>query len=266
MGFDFAQNAAFHDDLAPRYDAHLTINPYNILAREAFVELVTRHVPSGGSLLDFGCGTGIDALRYAQEGYRVMAYDNSPGMVEQVKQRCKVEIASGAVTAWSEAYPSFLMHLSQWPAPSAAVADFAVLNSIGELAPLFDTFARCLAPPGWVIVSILNPLHWAKLKKPDWWVKGLRDRDGSPVFTTQPYVTYMHFVPALLRAAPGFQLVGRANSGRFVRYDAIVPAKGPRFWWGHIDSNRKLLERALWQTPLYRVLGHFVFLVLRRDP
>ena len=186
-------------------------------------------------------------------------------MVAQLEQRCQAGLASGAITAWSEAYPSFLTNFSQRPAPCGVAANFAVLNSIRELEPLFDTFARHLAPPGWIIVSILNPLHWLKLKMPGWWLKGLRDRDASPVYTTGPYATYMHFVTALLRTADQFHLVGRANAGSLVRYDAAIPGNEPRSWWGLEDSNRNR-ERALWQTPAHRMLGHFVFLVLRRDP
>jgi hypothetical protein len=61
------------------------------------------------------------------------------------------------------------------------VADFAVLNSIQDLEPLFEAFAHYLAHTGWVICSLLNPLHWLKLKTPEWWVKALRERN------------YMHF-------------------------------------------------------------------------
>ncbi len=265
MGSEYLQNALFHDEVAPLYDVHLTNSVYDLLAREAFVELVTRSVTPGATLLDFGCGTGTDAFEYVQRGYRVQAYDNSPGMVAQLGLRFKAEIASGQIAAWSEPYPSFLIRFPQSPAPSAVVANFAVLNSIRELAPLFDTFARHLAPPGWIIVNILNPLHWSKLKTPRWWLKALKEDNGSPVYTAQPYVTYMHFLPALLRAAPQFRLVGRANSGMFVRYDAAIPANESRLWWGRIDSNRKRLWRALWLTPVSPLLGHFMFLVLRRD-
>jgi SAM-dependent methyltransferase len=265
LGSDFIQNAAFHDKLAPRYDAQLTENAHNRLARDAFVDLVARYVSPASTLLDFGCGTGIDALRYAKKGYRVLAYDNSPGMVAELEQRCRAEISAGQITAWSESYPSFLTHLPQSPAPSAVAANFAVLNSIGELGPLFEAFARHLAPPGWVIVSILNPLHWSKLKTPRWWLKGLLERNGSPVYATRPYVTYMHFAHSVLGAARQFHLVGRANSGRFARYEAM-PGSGPSSRWEQDGSNGRRLELALWRSPAYKMLGHFVFLVLRRDP
>lgn len=263
---DFVQNAAFHDELAPQYDTLVRANSYNTLAREVFVELVTRHVSPGSTILDFGCGTGIDALKYAQKGYHVLAYDNSPGMVAQLEQRCQSELASGRINAWSEGYPSFLLHFPQFQAPSAVVGNFAVLNSIRALTPLFETFACHLASPGWIIISILNPLHWLKLKTPRWWLKGLWEGNGSPVYVTQPFVTYLHFVQALLQAAPQFRLIGRANSGKFVRYDEVTPGhEKVRSWWGQTDVNRSRLERALWYTPAHRMLGHFVFLVLRRD-
>jgi SAM-dependent methyltransferase len=262
---DFKKNAAFHDELAPRYDAQVTNNACDILAREAFVDLATRCVSRESTLLDFGCGTGLDALQYAQKGYRVLAYDNSAGMIAQLEQRCRAEISSGKITAWSEPYPSFLARFPLTPTPSAVVADFAVLNSIQHLEPLFKAFAQSLTPPGWVICSLLNPLHWLKLKTPGWWLKALRERNGSPVYSAAPYTTYMHFEPALLRSARQFHLAGRGNSGMFVRYDAVPPCGPTPSWWGKADSSRKRLGRILWQTPAHRMLGHFVFLVLRRD-
>jgi cyclopropane fatty-acyl-phospholipid synthase-like methyltransferase len=104
---DFERNAAFHDRLAAQSDSHLAAAPTNALARTAFRELVTRNVPAGATVLDFGCGTGLDALAYARSGYRVLAYDNSPGMVAQCQRRCAAEIASGTVTTYSMSYPVF---------------------------------------------------------------------------------------------------------------------------------------------------------------
>jgi SAM-dependent methyltransferase len=263
---DFAQNAAFHNEVAAEYDVHLRSSPYNDLARAAFRDLVARYAPSGSTLLDFGCGTGLDAQHYAQQGYRVLAYDNSPGMMAQLEVRCRPQIASGAVATCAAEYPRFLARFPEWPAPDTVVANFAVLNSIRDLSPLFETFARHLRPPGWVIVSILNPLHWAKVKTPGWWLDAWRSPAGPRLFSTRPYRTYLHFLPALLRSARSFHLVGRANAGAFVRYDAVAPSREPHSWWGHADSPKDRFARVLWQTPAFRLLGHFQFLVLRRDP
>jgi SAM-dependent methyltransferase len=262
---DYEQNAAFHNEFAAQYDKHLTRSPYDVLARQAFVDLVARYVPVGSTLLDFGCGTGLDAQHYAQRGYRVLAYDNSPGMMAQLESRCADEIASGNIIPFSMDYSSFLDRFPRGRAPDAVVANFAVLNLIQDLEPLFDTLARHLAPPGWIIVSILNPVHWSKLKMPRRWRNVLRAPSAPPIYMTEPYTSYLHLVPALLRAAHRFQLVGRANAGKCVRYDAVMPNNEVRLW-EQTGSHMNPFERALWQTAAHRLLGHFVFLVLRRDP
>jgi SAM-dependent methyltransferase len=260
---DAERNAAFYDELAAHYDAHLT-NPHDALARAAFQDLVARYVAAGSTLLDFGCGTGVDALEYVQRGHRVLAYDNSAGMVAQLERRCRNEIASGSILPYSTGYAAFLKQWPAWPAPDAVVANFAVLNSIRDPGPLFETFAQRLAAPGWVIVSILNPIHWTKLRAPKWWMNDLQARGGPAVYLTQPYASYLHFVRTLVRSARQFRLMGRANAGSLVRYDEILPGN-KQLWWGKEDSQTGPGARVLWSTPAHRVLGHFVFLVFRRE-
>ena len=38
-----------------------------------------------------------------------------------------------------------------------------------------------------------------------------------------------------------------------------------QLWWGTEDPRAGPWAQVLWSTPAYRMLGHFVFLVLRRD-
>jgi SAM-dependent methyltransferase len=262
---DFGQNAAFHDRMAAQYDHQLIRNPHNVLARDAFRDLVERYLPCGSTLLDFGCGTGLDAEHYAGRGYRVLAYDNSPGMVGQLRQRCAAQIAGGQIQTCSVPYPSFPARLPAWPAPQAIVANFAVLNSIRDLEPLFGHFTELLAPRGWLIVSVLNPIHWSKVRMPAWWRNALPHPTGPRLYMHQPYACYLHFVPGLLRAARGYTLVGRGRAGTLVRYYEVSQPHEPPSWWSPDGSPVAGLERILWQTSLRKWLGHFLFLVLRRD-
>jgi len=127
---DFDSNAAIYDRLAPLYDAHMSRKPSDTLARTAFLDLVTKNVSLGSTLLDFGCGTGLDAFYYAQRGYRVLAYDHSPGMIAQLRDRCEEAIVSGDITTCSVDYSSFLCHFPFTTWPNAIVSNFAVLNLI----------------------------------------------------------------------------------------------------------------------------------------
>jgi SAM-dependent methyltransferase len=262
---DFETNAAHYDTVAAGYDAQMSLHPSDVLARRAFVDLVGRQVSPGSTLLDFGCGTGLDAREYVRRGYRVLAYDHSPGMMARLSERCHSEIESGDITTCSDGYSSFLNEFPWSGAPGAVVSNFAVLNLIPDLEPLFETFARHLAPPGWVIVNILNPMHWTRLRTSAWWRMALRNGGQARVNLTRPYVSYLHFANDLLRAAPQFHLVGRANAGAYVRYDAVAPGTPRTVWWSDAQSDDRRLRRLAWHSAAHTMLGHFMFLVLRRD-
>jgi hypothetical protein len=116
-----------------------------------------------------------------------------------------------------------------------------------------------------VIVSILNPVHWTRLRTSHWWRIALRESGEAPINLTRPYTSYLHSVQDVLRAARQFRLVGRANAGAFVRYDTAPPGTTRSRWWSDSRSNDRRLRRLAWHSAAYKMLGRFVFLVLRRD-
>ena len=255
MPGEYEQNVRFFDSTAPRYDELIGQTPEAVLAREVFQNLVTQHVPPGETLLDFGCGTGLDAAHYAGRGYRVLAYDNSPGMIEQLERRG----ADPHVTPLCFDYSEFDRRIEDWPRPSAAAANFAVLNHLRDPGAWFDVMARRLASPAWIVLSVLNPTHWTHVRTLRWW-RNLLSSEPLPVRSPESCTIYLHSLPSLLRAARGFRLVGRANAGSLVRYDA----GGQTTWYGNPSSLNRA-RRILWRTPVRALLGHFVFLVLKRD-
>jgi SAM-dependent methyltransferase len=262
---DVRENVDVHDRTAWQYDERMSRNPSILFARKAFMDLVAEHVPLASTLLDFGCGTGLDAFNYAQRGYRVLAYDHSAGMLAQLKDRCGPMIDAGNVVTSSVDYSSFISRFPFKERPQAIVSNFAVLNLVDELEPLFDVFAANLESPGWLIISLWNPVQWTRLSSLRWWRWAARQTGKSPVYSTEPYMSYLHFIPAVVKAARRFRLVGRANAGSFVRYEASLPGSPQQLWWKSSSLRGERLRRLAWRTSGYKMLGYFVFLVLRRD-
>src|SRR2546425_8562181 len=196
------RSVLYYDSFAAEYDAQLDSEPGVRWARGAFRRFVAETVPSGGRLLDFGCGTGTDALWYAGRGYRVLAYDNSPAMIEQLRRKCKDPIAEQRVVAWTADYQEFLVTLGRHAPSEAVVSNFAVLDLIEDLRPLLAAFATHLAPGGHLIVSVLNPLFWKDLPRCWWWDAYLRSF-GKDCLHVQgvDMDTYRRFAWSIKRAA-----------------------------------------------------------------
>src|SRR5262249_48184958 len=145
------------------------------------------------------------------------------------------------------------------PTPQAIVSDFAVLNHILDLRPLFADFAAHLEEPGWILASVLNPCHWQEGRNPAYWRPFLRslwtgyvgDPENRPPMCR-------HHVRRIVRAAqPHFQYVGQASAGFLLRRPITGCWREPRTF-----AERQ--ERRLWRAFPFRSAGPFLFLTLRR--
>jgi SAM-dependent methyltransferase len=256
---------AFYDRMAPRYDAALTSSRNDRLVRRAFVSLVASHVAAGATLLDFGCGTGLDALDYAGRGYRVLAYDKSEGMLAELARRCAPEIAEGRIIPGGHG-SDLLKELDGWPRPHAVVANFGVLNMVRDLRELFELVGDRMDPPGWLIASVINPIGREELARAWWWRSAAKAGwSRSFEYRTDQFTSYLHFARSIRRAAPQFTLVGRGTAGTFARYDGVRSGAPSHLFWEDADTGPGSLTRALWRTPASRFLGTFMFIVMRRD-
>jgi FkbM family methyltransferase len=78
-----------HDSWAEAYDLAYEEEFGALYARltDLSVEVITGLLPPGGSIVDFGAGTGRLAIPLARAGYRVTAVEPSSAMLEQLRQR-----------------------------------------------------------------------------------------------------------------------------------------------------------------------------------
>jgi len=252
--------AAFYDGLASSYDRLLTADPIDLWTRAAFQTLVAETVPTGRLLLDFGCGTGLDASWYVQRGYRVLAYDISAGMLEQLERRCQSEISRGQIVVVNAPFPAFGAVMDSQPRPDAVVSNWGVLNILARPRAFFDAIAPLLTPGAPLVISVLNPFFWKDMTQRWWWAAFARSVWRAAISTPGPGIaTHRHFITSLVAAArPTFELTGQASVGALVRrYRTALNWQRPR-------TLAQRLEARFWKSFPLRSCGMFVFLTFRR--
>jgi SAM-dependent methyltransferase len=141
----FDAMAGEYDDLrAPWYRYSLGLID-SILAR-----VLRPDAAAGARALDVGCGTGIQSLRLARLGYRVLGVDLSPALLAIA--RAKLRQAGHAQSVFVEGDAVAL------PAPAAA---FDAVNCCGPTLSLVPDWpralremARCLKPGGRLLLEV----------------------------------------------------------------------------------------------------------------
>lgn len=252
-------SSRYYDSIALEYDAQVN-SPGDLWARDAFRSLVVEAVAPPALLLDFGCGTGLDAVWYAERGYRVRAFDVSQGMVEQLRQRARTFLIEGTIHASCSPLEKFLDILPAHPRPGVIVSNFAVLNLLEDPAPVIDALTAHLLPGGHFVLSVLNPWFWKDMRHA-WWWRAVAGSVGRPTITVPgpPVTTYRHRVSRLRRLANRrCTLIGQASVGALVRRQA-----GGLDWTAPRSLAAVLEKRFHGAAPL-RHLGQFVFLDFRR--
>ena len=259
---DIRNGNEFYSKISLEYDDLMDQHPGNGWVRTAFRQMVREAIPTGAFLLDFGCGTGLDTLWYAQHGYRVLAYDVSSGMMEQVHRRCAQEVAAGQVVPLYGDYAEFPTLVQRHAGLQAVVANFAVLNHIDDLQTLFTVLAGQLPASGQVIVSVVNPFFWKDIRQRMWWKPCLRSFKTRRVIWAGDVITqYRHYISRVVGAAsPHFVEVEQAGVATFLSYEDSEQ----RYLWDAPRSLSERLETHFWRSFPLRHVGKFIFLHFRR--
>lgn len=145
------------DSVAADYDGPRGNNVLIQRMRHALWDVVCRELPPGSRLLDLGCGTGIDAFRFAQLGYRVVATDWSPGMVARTRACTAAASLPSPVAVLSLG----IHQLAELDGASDGTFDgiysnFGPMNCVPDLEATANECARLLAPGGVLVFSVMG--------------------------------------------------------------------------------------------------------------
>lgn len=147
--------AAF-DSAAADYDVQADQNAVLDWIRQATRSALLERVAPGARLLDLGCGTGMDAVFFAERGYHVTAIDWSPEMIaraqarrDRTAARASIEIRLlGIHESWR-----FLDGMYD-----AAYSNLGALNCAPDLTDAMVQVCGRLRTKGWLIASIIGRL------------------------------------------------------------------------------------------------------------
>jgi len=141
------------DSVAQDYDGPRGNNELIQRMRRTMWDAARSEFFIGSRLLDLGCGTGIDAVEFACAGYRVLATDWSPQMVERTRARAVVAGLQSRVTAVHLG----VQQLDQLQGEFDGIySNFGPLNCAPDLHAVAAECARLLRPGGRLVFSVMG--------------------------------------------------------------------------------------------------------------
>jgi ubiquinone/menaquinone biosynthesis C-methylase UbiE len=145
----FSKQAAVFD----AYDAGNTIIRYK---RGRVRQKVLQCLASspGAAILELNAGTGVDAVYFAGQGYRVHATDIAPGMLNELGKKVSGLGLDASITHELCSY-THLDELKQKGPYDLIFSNFAGLNCTNELDKVLGSFPGLLKPGGNAVLVVL---------------------------------------------------------------------------------------------------------------
>jgi len=147
--------AAAFDAIADGYDADFSQTELGLLLRARLWSVLEGALPRRGQLLELGCGTGNDAVHFAQRGAAVLATDQSDEMLTQTSAKAQLMGVDVQTARLDLAQPSLPPDAGPF---DGAWSSFGPLNCITNRAPLWAFLAQHVRPGGVVVLVVMAPL------------------------------------------------------------------------------------------------------------
>lgn len=142
--------------VARTYDADSTDAPVSRWLRGQLWTWLADLFPSGSYLLELGCGTGEDAVWFAERGVRVLATDISPQMLALTAQKA----AERGVAALVQTQQLDFARPETWQLSAGAFdgvySNYGALNCTANWWALGEALAQVVRPRGYAAFSLIG--------------------------------------------------------------------------------------------------------------
>jgi ubiquinone/menaquinone biosynthesis C-methylase UbiE len=267
--------AAAFDEAAAAYDAVEAGNRILRWMRARVQDAALAAFDRGARLLEVGCGTGTDALFFAQRGYRVVALDPAGEMLATANAKIAAAKLAGAV----EFHHGSAESLEEWREHFGAASfdglfsNFGALNCVADLRRFARGAALLLRPGGKMLLCLMPPIcpweigYYLFKRQPAEAFRRWRGRSGTGGISARvgnrQVQTYYHSRAAMEAAfSPEFELEKQFSLG------LLAPPPYLREVVRHQKFFNALLycEKLVAGWPLLRNWGDHVVVILRKRP
>jgi len=140
---------------ADKYDEFIENNPNLLRMRQRVYNLISSRLPKGSRILDLACGTGTDAVWFAQNGYSVHGVDISGEMLDRAKKKA-FDLAlqdklSFEQLSYTELATSNVKHFD------LTFSNFGGLNCVSDLKLVADSVKPLMKEKARVVWALMPP-------------------------------------------------------------------------------------------------------------
>jgi SAM-dependent methyltransferase len=261
------------DSVAPTYDGPQGNNDLIQRMRDITWSRIGALLPAGAAtMIDLGCGTGIDAAHFAGLGHHVVATDWSPAMAQRASARGAGIAGGGSLRAEhvgaQELHVLVAAHAGSF---DIAYSNFGPLNCVPDLGATATDLASLMRPGGYAVFTVMGRwcpweiAHYARRRR---WararVRFVRDvtpvgMNGHTIWTR--YFTPREFVREWTGGRGEWELVGYEGLSTFVPppYLTATAERRPALFQRLVRLDART---ARW--PVVRNAGDHFLVVLRR--
>jgi len=253
--------------MAAEYDALAETNAVVSWMRRRIRHMAERYLPAGGSVLEINAGSGLDALYFAQRGFRVHATDVAPGMLDALAEKASRPEAAGRISHEAISFTD-LERLTAGPY-DLVFSNLGGLNCTEDLGEVARGLAKALRPGGCAVLVVMPPLcPWelAQAVRGHWRTAGRRlARDGVLAHVGGGYVRTWYHSPGKLQRALG-------PAFRRLELRSFCLLAPPSFFQGFIARHPRLVralmraDEALGGLAPFNRCGDFYALAVRYRP
>lgn len=151
----FQTVATAYDRNADKYDEFIENNPNLKRMRERVYRFITARLPRGSRILDLACGTGTDAVWFAQHGYSVHGVDISGEMLDRAKKKAADLGLQSHLTFEQLSYTD--LGRLQPASFDLTFSNFGGLNCVSDIGLVANSVRPLLSPAARVIWALMPP-------------------------------------------------------------------------------------------------------------